>query len=160
MSFFATFIILVAFWLFMSGLFDPWHFGLGIVACALVAYMSSNLLFKKRSRHYRIPKEAGQFLRYLPWLIYQICIANIYVVKLALGTNLSDKIDPHIVRFRTSLRSDLAVTTFANSITLTPGTITVLIDGDCFYVHALDVALADSLPGEMEERVAKIFGEE
>ena len=53
----------------------------------------------------------------------------------------------------------MAVTTFANSITLTPGTITVHIEDGYFYVHALDLSLADSLPGEMEERIAKIYGE-
>jgi multicomponent Na+:H+ antiporter subunit E len=53
----------------------------------------------------------------------------------------------------------MAITTFANSITLTPGTITVHIEGEYFYVHSLDMPLADSLPGEMEERIAKIYGE-
>jgi multicomponent Na+:H+ antiporter subunit E len=105
-------------------------------------------------------KEASSFVRYVPWLVYQICLANIYVVRIALSPNPKKKIDPHIARFRTRLKSDLAITTFANSITLTPGTITIRIDGDCFYVHSLDTSLGDSLPGEMEERVAKIFGEE
>lgn len=159
MAFIATFIILVAFWAFMSGLFDVWHFGLGILACALVAYMSSDLLFKKRVRPRGVFGEALAFVTYLPWLVYQICLANIYVVKVALSPNLTKKIDPHIVKFRTKLKSDMALATFGNSITLTPGTITVLIDGDCFYVHALDKPLADSLPGEMEERVARLFGE-
>ena len=160
MTFVATFFILLAFWVFMSGLFDPWHFGLGVLACALVAHMSRDLLFRKRSRQHHFLKEARYFVTYVPWLIYQIYLANIYVVKVALGPRLSGRIDPHIVKFRTKLRSDLAVATFANSITLTPGTITVLIDGDYFYVHALDVTLAESLPGEMEERVARVFGEE
>ena len=144
----------------MSGLFDIWHFGLGILSCALVAYMSSDLLFKKQVRSRRMFREVVAFLAYLPWLFYQICLANIYVVKVALSPNLSGKIFPHIVKFRTRLKSEMAVTTFANSITLTPGTITVHIEGDYFYVHALDVPLADSLPGEMEERIARIYGED
>jgi len=158
MAFLATFFILVAFWIFMSGLFDIWHFGLGLLSCALVAYMSSDLLFKKR-RSGRQLRVAIAFVAYLPWLFYQIYLANIYVVKIALGPNLSDKIFPHIVKFRTRLKSEMALTTFANSITLTPGTITVHIEGGYFYVHALDLPLADSLPGEMEDRIAKIYGE-
>ena len=158
MAFAATLAILVAFWIFMSGLFDWWHLGLGILACVLVSYMSSDLLFRKRARP-GIVREIWPFISYIPWLVYQIYLANIYVVRIAFSPNLSGKIDPHIVKFRTRLKSDVAVTTFANSITLTPGTITVLIDGDRFYVHSLDVPLADSLPGEMEERVAGIFGE-
>jgi len=158
MAFLATFLILAVFWIFMSGLFDIWHLGLGLVACALVAYMSSDLLFKKLRSGTRL-RETAAFIAYLPWLFYQIYLANIYVVKLSLGPNLSEKIFPHIVKFKTRLKSEMAITTFANSITLTPGTITVHMEGGYFYVHSLDLPLADSLPGEMEERVAKIFGE-
>lgn len=154
-----VFIILLGFWIFMSGLFDPWHFGLGILSSALVAYMSSDLLFQKKLRAGKRLKEAAAFVAYVPWLLYQICLANIYVVKVALGPNVSDKISPHIIKFRTRLKSEMAITTFANSITLTPGTITVHIEGDYFYVHSLDKPLADSLPGEMEDRIARIFGE-
>lgn len=144
----------------MSGLFDVWHFGLGIVSCALVAHMSKDLLFQKRigtARHFKV---AVAFAAYIPWLLYQIFLANVYVVKIALSPNLSCKIRPHIFKFRTKLKSDMAITTFANSITLTPGTITVRIEGDYFYVHALDTNLTQSLPGKMEERVARIFGED
>ncbi len=158
MAFLATFLILVSFWIFMSGLFDIWHFGLGLLSCALVAYMSSDLLFKKFRSGRRL-RETVAFIAYIPWLMYQIYLANIYVVKVSLGPNLSDKIFPHIIKFRTRLKSEMAVATFANSITLTPGTITVHIHDGYFYVHALDMTLADSLPGEMEERVAKIYGE-
>ena len=158
MTFLATFFILITFWIFLSGLFDIWHFGLGLLSCALVAYMSSDLLFKKFWSGRRL-RETAAFVAYIPWLLYQIYLANIYVVKVALGPNLSDKIFPHIVKFRTRLKSEMAVTTFANSITLTPGTITVHIEDGYFYVHALDLSLADSLPGEMEQRVAKIYGE-
>ncbi len=158
MAFVATFLVLVSFWIFMSGLFDIWHFGLGLLSCALVAYMSSDLLFKKFRSGKRL-KESAAFIAYLPWLFYQIYLANIYVVKVALSPNLSNKIHPHIVKFKTKLKSEMAITTFANSITLTPGTITVHIEGDSFYVHALDTTLAGSLPGEMEEKIAKIYGE-
>ena len=158
MAFLATFLILAVFWIFMSGLFDIWHLGLGLLSCALVAYMSSDLLFKK-FRSGRRTRETVAFIAYLPWLMYQIYLANIYVVRVSLGPNLSEKIFPHIIKFRTRLKSEMALTTFANSITLTPGTITVHIEGGYFYVHALDIALGESLPGEMEQRIAKIYGE-
>lgn len=160
MTFFATFLILITFWIFMSGLFDGWHLGLGILSCGLVAYMSSDLLFKKKLRSGRRLKDARAFIAYLPWLFYQICLANVYVVKVALGPNLEDKIFPHIVKFRTRLKSEMAIATFANSITLTPGTITVHIQNGYFYVHALDLSLGGALPGEMEARVARIYGED
>ena len=74
---------------------------------------------------------------------------------------MMDLIDPRIIKFKSKLQSDLARVTFANSITLTPGTITVYVtmDGD-FSVHAIDKKSREGLPGEMEARIAKAFGEE
>jgi multicomponent Na+:H+ antiporter subunit E len=158
MAFVVTFIIFLAFWTFMSGLFDLWHFGLGIISCALVAYMSHDLLFENIHSKGRL-KEVGRFVAYVPWLLYQIYLANVYVVKLALHPSMHKLIQPHVVKFKTSLKDEFARVTFANSITLTPGTITVMVDGDDFYVHALDQPLAESLPGDMEKRVGHIFGE-
>ncbi|NIR13448.1 MAG: protein MnhE, partial [Desulfobacterales bacterium] len=62
-----------------------------------------------------------------PWHIYQIFLAGSYVAYLALHPRMSVLIDPHIIRFKTRLKKDLSLMTFGNSITLTPGTITVLI---------------------------------
>ena len=66
-----------------------------------------------------------------------------------------------VVQFKTKLRSDISKVTLANSITLTPGTITMdIIDGE-FYVHAIsETAAADLLTGEMERRVAYIYMED
>jgi len=74
---------------------------------------------------------------------------------------MSSLIDPHIIRFRTKLKRDLSLMTFGNSITLTPGTITVDIQDGHFYVHSIDRKVADDLlSGEMEEKVARIFLED
>ena len=73
---------------------------------------------------------------------------------------MMDLIDPRIIQFKSKLKSDISLVTFANSITLTPGTITVDVSvyGD-FRVHVIDKPSGKSLPGEMEIRVRKIFGE-
>ena len=68
-------------------------------------------------------------------------------------------INPQMVKFKTSLTTDLSKFVLANSITLTPGTVTVRIQGDEFLVHALTDYVAEGLPGEMEDRVKKIFGD-
>lgn len=159
MSGIVTFFVLLIFWIFMSGLFDLWHFGLGMVSCALIAYMSNDLLFKDMKVASK-GRETIRLIRYIPWLLYQIYLANIYVVKLALHPKMSHLIYPHIVKFRTKLKKDVSVVTFANSITLTPGTITVLVEDDYFYVHAIDIPVAESLPGDMEKRVGHVFGED
>ena len=73
---------------------------------------------------------------------------------------MMDLIDPKIIKFKSYLQKDLSLVTFANSITLTPGTITVYISTDGgFSVHAIDKKSAEGLPGEMEARIARAFGE-
>jgi multicomponent Na+:H+ antiporter subunit E len=70
-------------------------------------------------------------------------------------------IDPKIIRYKTKLKNDIALVTFANSITLTPGTITADISNGEYIVHALSRKVADDLmTGEMEDKVAHIFEEE
>jgi multicomponent Na+:H+ antiporter subunit E len=65
------------------------------------------------------------------------------------------------MKFKCKLKTDMAVTTFANSVTLTPGTITLLVQEGFFYVHAISKKVADDLlTGEMEDRVAQIYQEE
>ncbi len=81
------------------------------------------------------------------------------MAKLVLNPNMNDLIDPHIIRFKTKLKKDMSLVTFANSITLTPGTITILIRDGYYLVHAIDMTVAGDLPGEMEERVGHIFME-
>jgi len=159
MGFAAAFIILFLFWMLLSGRFDYFHLSLGVVSSAIVAYLSHDLLFRDiRARNRHI--EAVRFLKYLPWLFWQIVLANIHVAYLALHPRMSTLIDPHIIKFKTKLKKDLSLTTFGNSITLTPGTITVLIQEGHYYVHALDRLVAESLPGDMEKRVGHIYMEE
>jgi multicomponent Na+:H+ antiporter subunit E len=157
--FLVTFILMSGVWVLLSGKFDPFHLSLGIISCAIVAFLSSDLLFPSHTTK-------GLFVRlcrwivYLPWLMVEIIKANLHVTYLVFHPRMMDLIDPRIVKFNSKLKSDLALVTFANSITLTPGTITVdvSLDGD-FKVHAIDKASGDPLPGEMEARIAKAFGE-
>lgn len=73
---------------------------------------------------------------------------------------MSRVIDPHIIKFKTVLKKDLSLVTFGNSITLTPGTITILIKEGYFYVHSISRYTAESLPGDMEKKVGHIFMED
>lgn len=160
MVFISTFIILFGFWIFLSGRFDLFHLSLGIVSCALVSFLSRDLLFSGKVGRNHL-SQLLRLLRYLPWLFYQIVLANLYVAYLALHPKSTQKIDPHVIRFKTKLKTDLSVTTFANSITLTPGTITLLVEEGFFYVHAISKKVADDLlTGEMEDRVAQVHKEE
>jgi multicomponent Na+:H+ antiporter subunit E len=161
-SFFAfvlTFVIMFLVWIILSGKFDIFHLSLGLISCAIVSYLSSDLLFSSPQIKGFV-SQSVQFVKYIPWLMVEIFKANLHVTYLVFHPRMMELIDPRIVKFRSELKSDLALVTFANSITLTPGTITVSvsIDGD-FKVHAIDKASGDPLPGEMETRIAKAFGE-
>ena len=159
MAFLLSFIILFLFWVVMSGRFDLFHLTLGIISCAIVSYISHDLLFKdikSKNRHI----ETIRFVKYLPWLFYQILVANFYVAYLALDPMMSERIDPRIIKFKTKLKKEMSLVTFGNSITLTPGTITVLIKDGYYYVHAIDMISAKGLPGDMEKQVGKVHLEE
>ncbi len=151
---FVVFLIMYGFWLIFSGHYDAFHLSLGLVCAALVAFFSSDLLFPDVTSPNKLLK-AWRFLQYIPWLLYQVILANLHVVYLVL---FPGKIRPQIVRFKTTLTSDLSKVSLGNSITLTPGTITMDIDDGEFYVHALsDKVARDLLSGEMERRVARVF---
>lgn len=156
-GFFVTFLLLLGYYISLSGQFDPWHLGLGVVSCLVVASMSWDLFFYKRPDRQKL-REIYRFMAYVPWLLYGVFLANIHVLRLALHPKMKKLIYPHVVRFKTKLRGDLPMVTLANSITLTPGTITIKIEGDTFYVHAIDLKVAEDLPEGMEGRVEEIFG--
>ena len=160
MRYIVTFLILFAVWVTWSGIFDAWHLSLGVISCAIVTYISHDFLFERGKLSTKNITIAIRFIKYLLWLFYQIILANIHVARLALHPRMNDIIDPHIIRFKTKLKKEMSLVTFANSITLTPGTITVIIREGYYYVHAIDMFVAESLPGEMEERVGSIFIEE
>lgn len=158
-SFLISFFILILFWVIFSGRFDLFHLSLGVISCAIVAWFVSDLSTPD-------PRPVGvvrlwlNFILYFPWLLWQIFLANLHVLFLVLSPKMMDRIDPQIIRITTRIDDRLGLVTFANSITLTPGTITINVSmhGD-LSIHAIDKESAAALPGEMERRVARIFGE-
>ena len=153
-----TFTLLLSIWLVFSGTFDAFHIGLGLLAAGFVTAISGDLLFTetKTSGKDRL-RELLRFPSYAFWLLWQIILANLHVLKLALAPSGPDEIKPRIVRFKTNLSSPFARFVFAQSITLTPGTVTVAIEGDEFVIHAISRASAEGLAGPMERRIAYVF---
>jgi multicomponent Na+:H+ antiporter subunit E len=149
----ATFVIMLAFWVIMSGMFDAFHFSLGVICCLLVAHFSHSLLFPEKGKPWL--RETFGMILYLPWLFWQIIIANLQVTYLILHPRMLEKIDPCLFRFSSSLTRPIAKVAMAQSITLTPGTITVNIHENQFAVYSLTREAIDSLPGEMERRIAR-----
>jgi len=143
-------------WVVFSGFVDPFHLSLGLVSCGIVTWISGDLLFDDRSISVRRRcVQAFRFTQYIFWLTWQIVLSNIAVLKLAFGPRSA--LQPQIVRYRTDLKSDFEKFLLANSITLTPGTVTIKILGDTFYIHAIDDGSAAGLNGEMDRRIARIF---
>ena len=155
MRYLYTFLIMFGFWILLSGKFDLFHLTLGVISSALVSFLSADLFMYEQGKN-RL-STGLRFLMYLPWLLYQILLSTLHVTFLALHPKMKDRIDPTIVTFKTILKTDLAKVALANSITLTPGTITIRIEDQVFYVHAISRKAAAGLPGEMEDRLAKVF---
>ncbi len=159
-SFGLTFVLLMLLWLVFSGQTAPLFLGFGVVASLIVSGFSHRMLFSE-------PRALGyaatlfRFSCYVPWLLVQILMANFHLLRLVFHPRVREMIDPHLVDFSTQLKSELSIVTMANSITLTPGTITVTASRNGRYrVHAIDRASSQNLPGDMERKAAWVFREE
>jgi len=143
-------------WLVLSGHYDVMHLGLGAVSVVLVLVLSGDLRREEaplRGQRLRV----GRFLAYLPWLAMEMVLSAWQVAKVVLSRSMP--MNPSLVRFRSDQPNDLAKVILGNSITLTPGTLTVDIEGDEFLVHHLtDASRDDLLEGRMATRVAGLFG--
>lgn len=148
-----TFFIMLVFWVLLSGMFDAFHLTLGVLSCLLVAHFSHGLFFTQKDP-FHLRGLIG-LIGYFPYLLWQIMLANLQVAYIVLHPRMLDMIDPHLFRFDSTLKRPISKVTLAQSITLTPGTITVNIHENQFAVYALTKEAAEALPGEMERRVAK-----
>jgi multicomponent Na+:H+ antiporter subunit E len=147
-----VFLALSAFWLLLSGLFTPFLLAAG-AGCALAV-----LAFARRMDvvdHEGHPIHLGwrAAVSYWPWLLREIVRSSWDVSRRILHPRLP--ISPTLVRFRPSQATPLGLVIHANSITLTPGTISVEVAPGEFLVHALTAEGAAGLAGsEMDRRVA------
>lgn len=146
-------ISLMAFWLFMSGYFTILLLSLGVASVLLVLYIAHRMdLYDHETFPYHLK---SRFVGYWGWLAKEIFKANIDVAKIVLSPTMP--LSPRVVRVKATQKTDLGLVIFANSITLTPGTVTIDIEGDEMIVHALSQELADGvLNGDMDARVTAV----
>lgn len=158
MSFIITSIIMFLFWILLSGEFSFVLILSAVVSSLLVAYLSHDLLIGEIDIRLAAIKII-RFIKYLPWLLWQIVLSNIDLVYRTLDPKMP--IEPVVIEFDTPLRTDMGITILANSITLTPGTVTLEANSKGrFIVHAIARGPADSLlAGDMQARVKIIEGE-
>lgn len=158
MRFAISFSILFIFWILLSGQFDAFHLTLGVLSTLVVTFWTGDMLVVDS----QMPLVSRlilfiRFVNYSIWLFWEIVLANFHVVYVALHPRMETILQPQMVEFKTNLKTDLAKFVLANSITLTPGTVTVRIENDVFLIHALTNHTAAGVPGEMEERIRLIF---
>ena len=152
-------LLLMGLWLHLSGRFDPFHLALGVGSVLLVMWINAPL---KQTQLYSGDTFAWDranywaLLAYLPWLGWEILLGSIQVAYLVLHPRMP--VEPCLIYFRVNLPNLAARVILGNSITLTPGTVTIRIRGDEFVVHALTRESAESLVhGTMPRRVSRIF---
>lgn len=155
-----TFAILMLFWYILSGYLEPFYIGAGIICCGIVTLISGDLVFRSDASIAQSARVFIRFVPYIPKLMVAILHANLDVVYRVLHPKMP--IDPGIVTVDTPFRGDVLRTSFANAITLTPGTVTVDVAGGRFTVHALvrETAEEDLLKERgIEHDFAQVFGE-
>ncbi len=143
-------------WLLLSGFFtDPLLLGLGAVSVVAVALLAWRAGIVDAEGH---PVQvAPRALLYWPWLIKEIVVANIDVAKAICRSPMA--IEPRVIKVKASQKDELGRVIYANSITLTPGTVTIALEGDELTVHALTKGSVEGLEsGEMDRRVSRVAG--
>ena len=149
--------VLFSVWLMLSGHYTVFITTLGVLSCVLVVSIMQRMELIDREGH---PIHlTWRAFTYIPWLIIEIIKANFCVLKIILSPSLPAT--PTLIRVKASQTSDLGQVIYANSITLTPGTISVDVANGEILVHALTRSGAeDLLEGEMDRRVTKMVGED
>ncbi len=137
------FILFFLVWVIFNGQFTVEIAAFGVViAGAMYWFLCKYFNYSPRYDLFFL-KKAPLLLQYLITLIAEILKANLVVFKLIYSAKY--EVEPAVVHFKTNLHSSFARVLLANSITLTPGTITVALTGDEYTVHCLDKELAEGI---------------
>jgi multicomponent Na+:H+ antiporter subunit E len=166
MNRFVSFIILTvalwALWLVLAGSLHYQEVFAGGVVALLAAAMTTGFTANRAGLALLKPRRVLYALAYLPFLVWSIILSNLDVARRVLSPRLD--INPGIVRIRTRLKNPVGRMILANSITLTPGTLSVDIVGDYLYIHWVDVkerdteAASQRIAASFEKYLEVIFG--
>lgn len=149
------FIILFGLWLLLSGEFVPLLIILGMLSSLLVLYLVHRMDLIDHELH-PMHLHPGRLLAYWTWLLKEIFKSNLDVARIIVNPNLP--INPIVFRIKTSQIDEIGQVIYANSITLTPGTVSMEVNDNEIEVHALTHAAAEALhSGEMDRRVRRLY---
>lgn len=155
---------LLVFWVALSGRLEARFLLMGALSATAVLVLNRDIFFhqilsEEKSVARAVLVSSWRWLSYLTWLLYSVVVANIQVAYLVLHPRMP--ISPALLRFTVPWPKALTRVLLANSITLTPGTVTVDLQDGQYTVHTLAVPLAQSLvSGNMQKKVASVFKEE
>ena len=153
MKSFILYFILFSLWLLMSGHYNVLIVSLGIISCAFCVYVAKRgkLIDEEGLPIFFMPR----LLNYLIWLFKEILKSNLSTAKVI----INGKVEPETFTVKTSQVTDVAKVTYANSITLTPGTVTTKIQKGVFEVHALNSDFGNDVrTNEMDKKVTWLEG--
>ena len=145
-------LVLAISWVLWSGLYKPLVLGLGAFSCVLSAYMGHRMgFFRHRALIDLLPRLPG----YWWWLLREIVVSSWEVAKLILKPSLP--ISPTVVALQAEVQGEVGQVILGNSITLSPGTVTLDLDQGQLLVHCLTSESAQALrDGEANRRAARL----
>ena len=150
-----TIIALFCLWLLMSGIYQSFMIGVGLAAAAFAVFVVRRMDDAADTDRLEIRLNIIKTLGYFCWLLIEIAKSNWVVTKTILG--LRPNIRQHFFKVPCTQETEVGKTTFANSITLTPGTISVEHEGDEIWVHSLSYSDGDlDALADMNARVSNI----
>lgn len=163
LNFLEVFGLLLLLWIVMSGIFTIKFMLYGCISSLLISCFVVGSLriggLKSDRTYFILHANYPKLVIYFIWLIKEVIKSAVDVSKIVLSPNM--KIEPLVVWFKADYDNPAARAILANSITLTPGTVTIdIYDSGVFSVHALNQEFADGLlTGDMQKRIAKLYGE-
>lgn len=149
--------LLFGFWVLLNGKWNAEIALVGAIVCAaLYAFMMAFMGYSPK-REWQLFKRIPRIIGYFIFLVKEIFLSSWQTMKLIWSPE--KEIEPRVTSFRTRLRTDAGKVVLANSITMTPGTITVDVQDDLFLIHCLDESFDMGAEGfEMEERISRLEG--
>ncbi len=149
-----TVLALFALWLLMSGIYKPLIVALGLISAIVCVWVVRRMDDAADSERLVVNIKPVEMIKYLGWLMVEIAKANWAVTKVILSPKM--QMNSKLFRVQHTQKTDLGQAIFANSITLTPGTVSVEVERDHFLVHALCYTDGDTAAiADMDARVTK-----
>lgn len=136
-------VLFFVFWILLNARVTLEVVILGIAISAIISYFTYGVMGLRFAAERKAWGKALQITGYLFLLVWEVVKANIHMIRLILSEKI--EIKPQIIYFKSPVSSTPAKVALANSITLTPGTITIELDGDLFGVHTIDAPMGEGV---------------